>query len=95
MKKRYYDYDTLVGAMHDVVLENGAKHRCIDAGMILDLPQADVIEQKRGEWIDRAYYCVCNQCGHTEPQFNGVQPIPRHTPFCASCGADMREEETE
>lgn len=44
MNKRFYDYDSLCGAMHDVVLKNGAKHRCIDAGMILDLPKANVVE---------------------------------------------------
>lgn len=52
-------------------------------------------ECKKGKRIDRSAYCVCDQCGHTEQQFNGVQPIPRHTPFCASCGADMREEITK
>ena len=49
-------------------------------------------ERKKGMWLDRGDYCVCNQCWHTEQQFNGVEPIPRHTPFCAMCGADMREE---
>lgn len=51
--------------------------------------------RKKGKWIDRSAYCVCNLCGHTEQQFNGVEPIPRHTPFCATCGADMREEKID
>lgn len=41
---RYYDYDTLCKGMHDVVLKNGALHRCIDDIKILDLPTADVVE---------------------------------------------------
>ena len=53
-----------------------------------------VEERKKGMWLDSGDYCVCNQCWHTEQQFNGVEPIPRHTPFCAMCGADMREEKT-
>lgn len=55
------------------------------------MPEPDVVERKKGKWIDRSAYCVCNLCGHTEQQFNGVQPIPRHTPFCATCGAEMEE----
>jgi len=51
--------------------------------------------RKKGKWIDREGYCVCNQCGHTEQQFDGVRPIPLHTPFCAICGADMMEEKTD
>jgi len=49
-------------------------------------------ERKKGKWIDKSDCCVCNQCGHMEQQFNGVEPIPLHTPFCAMCGADMKEE---
>lgn len=52
-------------------------------------------ERKKGKWIDRGDYCVCNQCWHMEQQFNGVEPIPLRTPFCAICGADMREEKTD
>lgn len=91
MKKRYYDYDALCGAMHDVVLENGAKHRCIDAGMILDLPQADVIERKKGKWIGKpiaGYTTVrCSVCRNVFCENNG------RWSFCPECGADMRGEE--
>lgn len=73
------------------------KHELIPISEVYDrieqTPTADVVERKKGEWIDRGDYCVCNQCGHTEQQFNGVEPIPLHTPFCAICGADMRGEE--
>ncbi len=60
-----------------------------------DTPTADVVERKKGKWIDRSAYCVCNLCGHTEQQFNGVELIPRHTPFCATCGAEMEEPDGE
>ena len=64
---------------------------------IKDLAQhpADVVERKKGKWIDRSTYCVCNLCGHAEQQFNGIagffKPVPLHTPFCATCGAEMEE----
>ena len=54
--------------------------------MIDNQPTADVVERKKGKWIDRGDYCVCNQCRHMEEEF---------TPFCAMCGADMREEKED
>lgn len=70
---------------------------CFEIGNIVkEQPTVDSVECKKGKWIDRGDNCVCNQCGHTEQQFNGVELIPMHTPFCAMCGADMRAfEKTE
>lgn len=92
MKKRYYDYDALCGAMHDVVLENGAKHRCIDAGMILDLPKADVVERKKAEWEICGSFddlIRCSNCRFIMPM------IAERFNFCPDCGADMRKEKTD
>lgn len=88
MAKRYYDYETLCEGMHDVVLKNGALHRCIDAGMILELPQADVVEAKRGIWFPRnsgfQKWFRCSECAYRLYELKG-------TKFCPNCGADMRE----
>lgn len=57
----YYDYRTLFNAMHDVTLKNGALYRCIDEGMILDLPTADVVEVVRCKdckHADKFYHCT-------------------------------------
>lgn len=50
-------------------------------------------ERKKGKWIDLGDYCICNQCWHTEQQFDGVECIPKHTRFCSNCGAEMNEKE--
>ena len=81
----------------DVILENGAKHRCIDATLIHELPSA---ERKKGVWLEKhhAYAdeenvieewqsCKCSICGRYETRpylyyFNE----PR---FCSWCGAKM------
>lgn len=87
---RYYDYDTLCKGMHDVVLKNGALHRCIDDIKILDLPTADVRENVRGKWVkvdEQPYFrkhfhkvccSVCRKQGYD------------YWNFCPNCGADMR-----
>ena len=68
-----------------------------------NLPAADVVERKRGEWIGEAdgyadgelvydvWYCSeCNHCiddGTDDPTM-----LPN---FCPNCGADMRGEKNE
>lgn len=67
--------------------------------IIAGTPTADVVERKKGKWIDSAHYCVCDQCGHAQQQFTGIDgyfnQIPLHTSFCATCGADMSEEKAD
>lgn len=55
-------------------------------------PTADVVERKRGKWIDETFKpwglvhhpYKCDQCGeHSEADSD----------FCPNCGADMREEQ--
>lgn len=99
MPKRYYDYDTLRGAMHDVILGNGAKHRCIDAGAILDLPQADVVEVKYaydedGESVASFTCSACKWfCGDLyegdEVEGKGWNSYN----WCPNCGAKIRRKE--
>ena len=56
---------------------------------ILEMPFADVRENKHGEWIcvstTNTWYeqWACNQC-------SGIMNVK--TNFCPSCGADMRGE---
>jgi hypothetical protein len=91
----YYDYRTLFNAMHDVTLKNGAKYRCIDEGMILDLPTADVRENVHGEWkkISGSWFhndVQCSECGNTL-DMNGVNAGRGDANFCPNCGADMAD----
>ena len=89
---RYYDYDTLCKGMHDVVLKNGALHRCIDDIKILDLPTADVRGNVKAHWIDMSptgdSRFMCSRCKWKEkvPTIMGEPIVWEH---CPSCGAQM------
>ena len=52
------------------------------------IPSTDVVERKRGKWIDddkhNHKYHRCSICGHG--RFNWGKDN-----FCPNCGADMRE----
>ena len=49
---------------------------------IAEIPSADVVERKRGEWYDRgSLSCRCSRCRCKSPE---------EFRFCPNCGADMR-----
>lgn len=62
-------------------------------------PAADVVEVKRGRWIDVPYAYfgakryMCDQCSEDE-YWEGRFHIVKEN-FCPNCGADMREEEKD
>ena len=62
------------------------------ADYIAEFPAADVVERKRGEWVDAptdgVWTTRCTYCGNEEPEH-------KHTNFCHNCGADMREVDHE
>ena len=66
-----------------------------------DLPSADVVERKSGEWIhspngiDRNFiWWVCSECGHKI--FSETEKDRREFhAFCGRCGADMRGKDNE
>ena len=69
---------------------------------INELPSADVVERKRGHWVEDATYgrgalnierfVRCSECGYV-PRYKGEPIIPTINTmlFCPNCGADMRE----
>lgn len=63
--------------------------------VIKTVPDADVVERKRGKWIERPRddyqtfdECVCSKCGVVEYFNIGWKRFN----FCPNCGAAMREE---
>ena len=60
---------------------------------VREIPAADVVERKTGEWIhnpggesefDAGDFYICDQCGSAEWQDSN---------FCPNCGADMRGDD--
>lgn len=70
-------------------------HDCeiVDVEDVEKLPSADVVERKKGKWIDSR----CSECGGLMPitkvmlrgkvMWETDYPMSR---FCPNCGADMR-----
>ena len=51
-----------------------------------DAPSADVVERKKGEWINNTNGTFeCSLCGWKHSRSN----------YCPNCGADMRGEEND
>lgn len=53
------------------------------ADFIAAQPTADVVEVRRGEWVERDGKTWCSLCDKSNKQYK--------PPFCPHCGADMRE----
>lgn len=78
---------------HDVTLANGAKHRCIDATVIHEIPAADARPERHGRWIRKhgdPYNAYCSECDSVI----GASGWPHEwqLPFCSQCGAMMNSE---
>lgn len=64
-------------------------------GIVERTPTADVVEVKRGEWVDKPtgaygrWQSWCTACG----KHSGIGGIEsnRHKPYCPNCGAMMKE----
>ena len=60
---------------------------------IATLSTADVVEVRRGEWIETEHGWVCSRCDSFIDGIYGDKP--KNHPFCTICGADMRGERKE
>lgn len=92
------EYIEREAAIHAVVKRFWSKLYVSDVELgdaIEELPAADVVERKRGEWVTVTYDVEgwgemfdekCSVCGFVE--------YYRHN-FCPHCGADMREVDHE
>lgn len=61
---------------------------------LADTPTANVVERKRGKWIQRSdtpWYYYCSNC-HRVISVTSADQIEKFHAFCGTCGADMRGE---
>ena len=52
-----------------------------------DIPAADVVEVRRGRWIEENGIQICSECGE-EHEWEDYR-----APYCDTCGARMNKEE--
>lgn len=92
--------DANISHLRKVADENPLLNKAINLvqytrDFIAALPAADVVERKRGEWLEglviqtdisALYDYTCSECGIVSS---------RESNFCPNCGADMRGEQHE
>ena len=61
------------------------------AEMIMSVPSADVVERKKGKWIDVDDYIISGSCSACGWQAHLYEDDVVGMNFCPNCGADMRE----
>ena len=88
LKKRFQK--RLIWLEKDVHNEysKGLFHGCeTDMSLIDEIPAADVVEVRHGNWIWNAHHCKweCSECGGMEGECE--------SPVCKWCGARMDKEE--
>ncbi len=91
----YVEVDTLLNALSDDLPYKASVKR-----VLMQAPEADVVEVKHGYWIhEPPYYDLngkyrkgseCSSC-HTYFVSNGNEPYSDH-PYCCECGAKMDGE---
>lgn len=102
--KEYIEREALYNKLEGrYKFSNGAAHKAYGLAIddVCDAPAADVVERKRGEWIEEP--CNHKPCRLKSPEkwvINkcsacGYSNGRKKSNFCPNCGADMREVEHE
>lgn len=89
---RLVDVDEIKKREKDVVLANGAKHRCFDTTMLYELPTVDAEPVRHGHWTNIKISVTgnssaeCSLCGTVvHDTFADVDRLN----YCPHCGAKM------
>lgn len=90
---RYTNYDDLLKKLHDLGLDEISRIHKVNAfnHFIKNLPTADVVEVKHGEWkkIECGTICTnCNRIYDNDFEFSYKQ-IKEYFKRCPECGAKM------
>lgn len=89
---RLIDVNEIKKREHDVILANGAKHRCFDTTRLYEIPTVDAVPVRHGHWIvewetDDTRMLRCSKCRMIFNVGKG-----RDGNYCPECGARMDEE---
>lgn len=80
----------------DVTLKNGAKHRCIDATLIHEIPPVEPVRHGRWEvifWDNIPKIAQCSECGEGLIFTKKDYPLRHISNYCPNCGAKMEVDD--
>lgn len=78
----------------DVLQILSGKNAAWDAYQKIELlPAADVVERKKGKWIEKEGYYYCSNC--EELAYFDCEDEPILSKFCQDCGAEMEIDDDE
>lgn len=70
--------------------------RCTIINTVKNIPAADVIERKRGEWIrvteKLGESWMCSECMEEFIPHDGMEEFASYAHFCPNCGTQMGDE---
>lgn len=91
---RYIDANRLI----DLATHEGA-YGYVDVHDIYNAPTADVVERKKGTWINDDGLYRCSSCNmlwaHWWASAMPPERLYKEMKYCPRCGAEMREEKTD
>lgn len=88
-KKEYIEREAVFNALHDHEFQTFLPLDEVN-DVIDDIPAADVVEVRHGEWItDNDGFVTCSECGE-EHTWDDFRPT-----YCDMCGAKMDRERKE
>ena len=101
----YIKRDAAIDAVYrraNKIMGDGYNPKALDvmgvAGLIRDIPSADVVEPKRGEWQyiykGKWVFRRCSCCEWTQT-YDDTKYMGYRYNFCPNCGADMRGADDE
>ena len=91
---RLIDADEIKKRERDVVLANGAKHRCFDTTMLFEIPTVDAVEVVRCK--DCKFYLNSNEkCGLIDTRLHFYETDKVWTEDCFCAWGERREDGTD
>ena len=93
---RLIDADEIKKREHDVILANGAKHRCFDTTRLYEIPTVDAKPVRHGKWLcddDFDENGICSECMYDS--YEPVGYVRDEWKYCPHCGAKMDAERKE
>ena len=86
--KEYIEREAVLALTHEIhIPEVDYRHRCIDPQDVREIPAADVVEVRHGNWIAMTFGDMrCSCCGGVYWVCSGLMS---NYSYCPNCGTKM------